>query len=243
MEIIQHYTREAGVRELERYIAKLCRKTVLAILKEKVESVTIDQDKLVEFLGKAPFDHTKKLPRPQVGVVTGMAYTQFGGDILPIEVNHFDGTGKFIITGQLGDVMKESASIALDYLKANKEKYGLDDKAFEKQDIHIHVPEGATPKDGPSAGVTMTTALVSALAKKSVKREVGMTGEVTLRGRVLPIGGLKEKSISAHRAGLKVVIMPKDNEKDLDDIPQSVKEDITFIPVSTIDEVLQQALR
>ena len=137
MEIIQHYTREAGVRELERYIAKLCRKTVLAILKDKVDSVTIDKDKLVEFLGKAPFDHTKKLPRPQVGVVTGMAYTQFGGDILPIEVNHFDGTGKFIITGQLGDVMKESASIALDYLKANKEKYGLDDKAFDKMGVII----------------------------------------------------------------------------------------------------------
>ena len=242
MEIIQHYTREAGVRELERYIAKLCRKTVLAILKEKVESVTIDQDKLVEFLGKAPFDHTKKLPRPQVGVVTGMAYTQFGGDILPIEVNHFDGTGKFIITGQLGDVMKESASIALDYLKANKEKYGLDDKAFEKQDIHIHVPEGAIKKDGPSAGVTLTTAIYSAFTNKPVRDDVAMTGEITLRGNVLPIGGLKEKSISAHRSGIRKIIIPKENEKDIEDIPESVRNDLEIVLADHIDTVLEHAI-
>ena len=242
MEIIQHYTREAGVRELERYIAKLCRKTVLAILKEKVESVTIDQDKLVEFLGKAPFDHTKKLPRPQVGVVTGMAYTQFGGDILPIEVNHFDGTGKFIITGQLGDVMKESASIALDYLKANKEKYGLDDKAFEKQDIHIHVPEGAIKKDGPSAGVTLTTAIYSAFTNKPVRDDVAMTGEITLRGYVLPIGGLKEKSISAHRSGIRKIIIPKENEKDIEDIPESVRNDLEIVLADHIDTVLEHAI-
>ncbi len=242
MEIIQHYTREAGVRELERYIAKLCRKTVLAILKEKVESVTIDQDKLVEFLGKAPFDHTKKLPRPQVGVVTGMAYTQFGGDILPIEVNHFDGTGKFIITGQLGDVMKESASIALDYLKANKEKYGLDDKAFDKQDIHIHVPEGAIKKDGPSAGVTLTTAIYSAFTNKPVRDDVAMTGEITLRGNVLPIGGLKEKSISAHRSGIRKIIIPKENEKDIEDIPESVRNDLEIVLADHIDTVLEHAI-
>ena len=242
MEIIQHYTREAGVRELERYIAKLCRKTVLAILKEKVESVTIDQDKLVEFLGKAPFDHTKKLPRPQVGVVTGMAYTQFGGDILPIEVNHFDGTGKFIITGQLGDVMKESASIALDYLKANKEKYGLDDKAFDKQDIHIHVPEGAIKKDGPSAGVTLTTAIYSAFTNKPVRDDVAMTGEITLRGNVLPIGGLKEKSISAHRSGIRKIIIPKENEKDIEDIPESVRNDLEIVLADHIDVVLEHAI-
>ena len=242
MEIIQHYTREAGVRELERYIAKLCRKTVLAILKEKVESVTIDQDKLVAFLGKAPFDHTKKLPRPQVGVVTGMAYTQFGGDILPIEVNHFDGTGKFIITGQLGDVMKESASIALDYLKANKEKYGLDDNAFDKQDIHIHVPEGAIKKDGPSAGVTLTTAIYSAFTNKPVRDDVAMTGEITLRGNVLPIGGLKEKSISAHRSGIRKIIIPKENEKDIEDIPESVRNDLEIVLADHIDTVLEHAI-
>ena len=242
MEIIQHYTREAGVRELERYIAKLCRKTVLAILKDKVDSVTIDKDKLVEFLGKAPFDHTKKLPRPQVGVVTGMAYTQFGGDILPIEVNHFDGTGKFIITGQLGDVMKESASIALDYLKANKEKYGLDDKAFDKQDIHIHVPEGAIKKDGPSAGVTLTTAIYSAFTNKPVRDDVAMTGEITLRGNVLPIGGLKEKSISAHRSGIRKIIIPKENEKDIEDIPVSVRSDLEIVLADHIDTVLEHAI-
>lgn len=242
MEIIQHYTREAGVRELERYIAKLCRKTVLAILKEKVESVMIDHDKLVEYLGKAPFDHTKKLDKPQVGVVTGMAYTQFGGDILPIEVNHFAGSGKFIITGQLGDVMKESASIALDYMKANREKYGLNEVAFDKEDIHIHVPEGAVKKDGPSAGVTLTTALYSAFTNKPVRNDVAMTGEITLRGNVLPIGGLKEKSISAHRSGIRKIIIPKENEKDIEDIPVSVQNDLEIVLAENIDTVLEHAV-
>ena len=242
MEIIQHYTREAGVRELERYIAKLCRKTVLAILKDKVDSVTIDHEKLIDFLGKAPFDHTKKLDKPQVGVVTGMAYTQFGGDILPIEVNHFEGSGKFIITGQLGDVMKESASIALDYMKANSEKYGLKDIAFDKEDIHIHVPEGAVKKDGPSAGVTLTTAIYSAFTNKPVRNDVAMTGEITLRGNVLPIGGLKEKSISAHRSGIKTIIIPKENEKDIEDIPESVQKDLNIILADNIDTVLENAV-
>ncbi len=242
MEVIQHYTREAGVRELERYIAKICRKTVLAILRDKQESVTVDRDKLVEFLGKAPFDHTKKLQSPQVGVVTGMAYTQFGGDILPIEVNHFAGSGKFIITGQLGDVMKESASIALDYMKANKEKYGLCDVPFDKEDIHIHVPEGAIKKDGPSAGVTLTTALYSAFTNKPVRDDVAMTGEITLRGQVLPIGGLKEKSISAHRSGIKKIIIPKDNEKDIDEIPESVQKDLEIVLADNIDTVLEHAM-
>ena len=242
MEIIQHYTREAGVRELERYIAKLCRKTVLAILKDKVDCVTIDHGKLVDYLGKAPFDHTKKLDKPQVGVVTGMAYTQFGGDILPIEVNHFEGSGKFIITGQLGDVMKESASIALDYMKANSEKYGLKDIAFDKEDIHIHVPEGAVKKDGPSAGVTLTTAIYSAFTNKPVRNDVAMTGEITLRGNVLPIGGLKEKSISAHRSGIKTIIIPRENEKDIEDIPESVQKDLQIVLADNIDTVLEHAV-
>jgi len=242
MEIIQHYTREAGVRELERYIAKLCRKTVLAILKNKVESVTVDHDKLIEYLGKAPFDHTKKLDKPQVGVVTGMAYTQFGGDILPIEVNHFAGSGKFIITGQLGDVMKESASIALDYMKANRDKYGLNEVSFDKEDIHIHVPEGAVKKDGPSAGVTLTTALYSAFTNKPVRNDVAMTGEITLRGNVLPIGGLKEKSISAHRSGIRKIIIPKENEKDIEDIPVSVQNELEIVLAENIDTVLEHAV-
>ena len=243
MEMIQYYTREAGVRQLERLVGSICRKVARKLLTEKLETVHVNSEVLVSLLGKHKFTHGLVEQEDQLGVVTGLAYTQFGGDILPVEVTYYKGTGKMVLTGKLGDVMKESAQTAISYVRANAERFGIDPLMFKDHDIHIHVPEGATPKDGPSAGVTMTTALVSALAKKSVKREVGMTGEVTLRGRVLPIGGLKEKSISAHRAGLKVVIMPKDNEKDLDDIPQSVKEDITFIPVSTIDEVLQQALR
>ena len=243
MEMIQYYTREAGVRQLERLVGSICRKVARKLLTEKLETVHVNSEVLVSLLGKHKFTHGLVEQEDQIGVVTGLAYTQFGGDILPVEVTYYKGTGKMVLTGKLGDVMKESAQTAISYVRANAERFGIDPLMFKDHDIHIHVPEGATPKDGPSAGVTMTTALVSALAKKSVKREVGMTGEVTLRGRVLPIGGLKEKSISAHRAGLKVVIMPKDNEKDLDDVPQSVKEDITFIPVSTIDEVLQQALR
>lgn len=242
MYIIRHYTREAGVRQLERLIAAICRKSVLKILKKTTDHVAVDVNDLEELLGKAPFDHTKKQPKPQVGVVTGLAWTQFGGDILPIEVNHFKGSGKFIVTGQLGDVMKESASIALDYLKAHADKYSLKDIDFDKQDIHIHVPEGAVKKDGPSAGVTLTTAIYSAFTQKPVSDDVAMTGEVTLTGNVLPIGGLKEKSISAHRSGIHTIIIPKDNAKDIDDIPESVRNDLTIITADHIDTVLENAL-
>ena len=242
MAIIRHYTREAGVRDLERLIAKVCRKAVLIILKDKEKKISVVANELEQYLGKAPFEHTKKLDHSQVGVVTGMAYTQFGGDILPIEVNHFQGSGKFIITGQLGDVMKESASIALDYMKANKTRYGLDGIAFDKEDIHIHVPEGAVKKDGPSAGVTLTTAIYSAFKNKPVRNDVAMTGEITLRGNVLPIGGLKEKSISAHRSGIKKIIIPKDNAKDIDDIPESVQKDLEIVLADHIDTVLEHAL-
>lgn len=242
MKIIRHYTREAGVRDLERLIAKVCRKVVLIILKDKQSKITVVAKELENYLGKAPFEHTKKLDHDQIGVVTGMAYTQFGGDILPIEVNHFDGSGKFVITGQLGDVMKESASIALDYMKANKIKYGLEDVKFDKEDIHIHVPEGAVKKDGPSAGVTLTTAIYSALKNKPVRSDVAMTGEITLRGNVLAIGGLKEKSISAHRSGIKKIIIPKDNAKDIEDIPESVREELEIVLADHIDTVLEHAL-
>ena len=242
MYIIRHYTREAGVRQLERLIASICRKSVLKILKKTTDHVVVEVEDLEELLGKAPFDHTKKQPKPQVGVVTGLAWTQFGGDILPIEVNHFKGSGKFIVTGQLGDVMKESASIALDYLKAHADKYSLKDIDFDKQDIHIHVPEGAVKKDGPSAGVTLTTAIYSAFTQKPVRDDVAMTGEVTLTGNVLPIGGLKEKSISAHRSGIHTIIIPKDNAKDIDDIPESVRKDLTIITADHIDTVLENAL-
>ena len=242
MYIIRHYTREAGVRQLERLIAAICRKSVLKILKKTTYHVAVEVNDLEELLGKAPFDHTKKQPKPQVGVVTGLAWTQFGGDILPIEVNHFKGSGKFIVTGQLGDVMKESASIALDYLKAHADKYSLKDIDFDKQDIHIHVPEGAVKKDGPSAGVTLTTAIYSAFTQKPVRDDVAMTGEVTLTGNVLPIGGLKEKSISAHRSGIHTIIIPKDNAQDIDDIPESVRNDLTIITADHIDTVLENAL-
>lgn len=240
--LIQHYTREAGVRQLERLIAALSRKVVLAILKDKKRSITITKKLIQEWLGKERFDHGAKEHKNQIGVVTGLAYTSFGGDILPVEVTYFEGKGKLIVTGQLGDVMKESTEIALDYIKSNAKKYGIEPKFFDTNDIHIHVPEGAVPKDGPSAGITLTTALVSAILQRAVDSDIAMTGEVTLRGNVLPIGGLKEKSLAAHRSGIKRIIFPKNNIKDLDDVPQVVKEAIEFIPVETMDQVLKQAL-
>lgn len=240
--LIRHYTREAGVRSLERIIGTLCRKSVLDILKNNKKSVKITKKLIVAWLGHEKFEYGAKENKDQVGVVTGLAYTQFGGDILPIEVNYFDGKGKFIVTGQLGDVMKESSEIALDYVKSNAKKYNIDPKFFDTHDIHIHVPEGAVPKDGPSAGVTLTTALVSALTAHKVKSDIAMTGEVTLRGNVLPIGGLREKSVAAHRSGIKTIVIPKANIKDLEDVPETVKNDIKFIPVEKIDQVIKEAL-
>ena len=239
--VIQHYTKEAGVRQLERTIAKLARKEVINILKnDKV--VTLNKKNVEDLLGKPMFTHTMKESKDQVGVVTGLAYTAFGGDILPVEVNYFKGKGNLIITGQLGDVMKESANIALDYVKANAKKYKIDEDLFSKNDIHIHVPEGAVPKDGPSAGVTMTSAIISALTDRKAKSIIGMTGEVTLRGNVLPIGGLKEKSISAHRSGLEKIIIPKDNEKDIVDIPKEVQDDLKIVLVDKVDQVIKEVL-
>lgn len=240
--VIRHYTREAGVRQLERTIAHLCRKSVLAILKDGKKSITVTKKLVNEWLGKEQFDFGAKEKKDQVGVVTGLAYTSFGGDIMPIEVTHFEGKGKFIITGQLGDVMKESCSIALGYVKANAAKYKIDPSFFEKNDIHIHVPEGAVPKDGPSAGVTLTTAIISMITNQKVHKDIAMTGEITLRGQVLPIGGLKEKSIAAHRSGIKTICFPKGNIKDLDDVPECVKKDIRYVPCSTIEDVLKEAL-
>ncbi len=240
--LIRHYTREAGVRQLERVIGTLCRKSVLAILKEKKRSVKITKKLINTWLGHEIFDYGTKEKHDQIGVVTGLAYTSFGGDILPVEVNYFEGKGNLIVTGQLGDVMVESTKIALDFIKANAKKYGIPIEFFEKHDIHIHVPEGAVPKDGPSAGVTITTAIVSALTHKAVKKELAMTGEVTLRGNVLPIGGLKEKSLAAHRSGIHTIIIPKGNLKDLDDIPDTVKNDVKYIPVEKVDQVIHEAL-
>ncbi len=240
--LIRHYTREAGVRQLERLIGSLCRKTVLAILNNDKKSVTVTEKLIKEWLGKEIFDYGVKEKKNQVGVVTGLAYTQFGGDVLSVEVNYFEGKGNLIMTGKLGDVMKESAEIALDYVKAHAKEYDIDSKFFSSHDIHIHVPEGAVPKDGPSAGVTLTTALVSALSDKPVHSDLAMTGEVTLRGNVLPIGGLREKSLAAHRAGIKKILIPKANVRDLDDVPEAVKESITFVPVETMAQVLKEAI-
>ena len=240
--LIRHYTREAGVRQLERLIGSLCRKTVLAILNNDKKSVTVTEKLIKEWLGKEIFDYGVKEKKNQVGVVTGLAYTQFGGDVLSVEVNYFEGKGSLIMTGKLGDVMKESAEIALDYVKAHAKEYDIDPKFFSSHDIHIHVPEGAVPKDGPSAGVTLTTALVSALSDKPVHSDLAMTGEVTLRGNVLPIGGLREKSLAAHRAGIKKILIPKANVRDLDDVPEAVKESITFVPVETMAQVLKEAI-
>ena len=240
--IIRHYTREAGVRQLERIIGTLCRKTVLAVLKENKKSVKINKKLVNQWLGHEIFDYGTKEKKNQIGVVTGLAYTSFGGDILPVEVNYFEGKGNLIVTGKLGEVMVESTKIALDFIKANAKKYNIPIEFFEKHDIHIHVPEGAVPKDGPSAGVTITTALVSAITHRAVKKDLAMTGEVTLRGNVLPIGGLKEKSLAAHRSGIKTIIIPKGNIKDLDDIPETVKNDVTYIPVEKVDQVINEAL-
>lgn len=240
--MIRYYTRESGVRQLERTIATICRKSVLAILKDNKKSIRLTKKLIKEWLGNEKVEYGKRERKNQVGTVTGLAYTSFGGDVLQIEVNKFEGKGKLVLTGQLGDVMKESASIALDYIRANAKKFKISSDVFEKTDIHIHVPEGAVPKDGPSAGVTMTTALVSCLSDTPVRSDVAMTGEVTLRGNVLPIGGLKEKSLAAHRCGISTVIIPKGNVKDLDDIPSPVREAMEFVPVERVTQVLDVAL-
>lgn len=241
-DIVRYYTREAGVRGLERQMATICRKAAKVIVAGEKKRVTINSKVVIEFLGKHRFRHGQAETENQVGVATGLAYTTVGGDTLQIEVSITPGKGKLQLTGKLGDVMKESASIALTYVRSLQHKLNLAEDYFDKHDIHIHVPEGAVPKDGPSAGITMTTAIVSAISGKAILREVGMTGEITLRGRVLPIGGLKEKSLSAHRAGLTTIIVPKDNERDIDDIPESVRHELTFKLVSTADEVLAAAL-
>ncbi|WP_416827553.1 endopeptidase La [Ectobacillus polymachus] len=240
--IIRYYTREAGVRSLERQLAAICRKVARILVTEERKRVIITEKSLPEFLGKKIFRFGEAELQDQVGVATGLAYTTAGGDTLAIEVSLYPGKGKLILTGKLGDVMKESAQAAFSYIRSRAEELHIDKDFYEKNDIHIHVPEGAVPKDGPSAGITMATALISALTGRPVSKEVGMTGEITLRGRVLPIGGLKEKTLSAHRAGLKKIIIPADNERDLDDIPESVKEELTFVLVSHLDEVLEHAL-
>jgi len=241
-EVIRRYTREAGVRNLEREIATLCRKAAKIIVSEEKKRVIVTAKNLNQYLGKPRFRYGMAEVENQIGAVTGLAWTPVGGDTLTIEVNIFPGKGKLTLTGQLGDVMKESAQAAFGYIRARAKELNIDPDFAEKNDIHIHVPEGAIPKDGPSAGITMATALISALTATPVSKDVGMTGEITLRGRVLPIGGLKEKTLAAHRAGLKTIIIPRDNEKDLEDIPESVKKDLNFVIVDHLDKVLEKAL-
>lgn len=240
--VIRYYTRESGVRSLERQLASICRKTAKIVVSGEKKRVIISEKNVEDFLGKTKFRYGQAELEDQIGVATGLAYTTVGGDTLQIEVSLSPGKGKLVLTGKLGDVMKESAQAAFSYVRSKAKDLDIDPDFHEKNDIHIHVPEGAVPKDGPSAGITIATALVSALSGKPIRREVGMTGEITLRGRVLPIGGLKEKSLSAHRAGLTKVICPKDNEKDIDDIPESVRKELEFVLVSHLDEVLKHAL-
>lgn len=242
LELIRKYTRESGVRELERKIADICRKATVRIVKGEVKSVRITDKNLDKYLGKSKYHYDLIGDEDQVGIVTGLAWTAVGGDTLSIEVNTMTGKGKLQLTGQLGEVMKESAQAGLSYIRTISSEYGIDEKFYETVDLHVHIPEGAIPKDGPSAGITMATAMISALSGVPVNRFVAMTGEITLRGRVLPIGGFKEKSLAAKRAGIKKILFPYENIKDLEDVPESIKKEIEFIPVKTMDEVLKHAL-
>lgn len=240
--VIDGYTRESGVRSLERVISSLIRKSMASILKNDLEAMNIDKAKVEELLGTKRYSFDEKMKEDKVGVVTGMAWTAYGGDTLPVEAMVMSGSGKLQLTGQLGDVMQESAKAAYTYVRANASKYNIEEDFYKTKDIHIHVPEGAVPKDGPSAGVTMVTALVSALSGNKVKCNVAMTGEVTLTGRVLAIGGLKEKSLAAYRMGIDTIIIPKENEKDIEKIPSSVKENLTIITAEEVGEVLNNAI-
>ena len=242
--VIRYYTREAGVRSLEREISKICRKAVKRILLDKsIKHVLVNQENLKEFLGVQRFDYGKATDQNQVGQVCGLAWTEVGGDLLTIETTNMPGKGKLTYTGSLGDVMQESIQAAMTVVRARAEKLRINADFYEKRDIHVHVPEGATPKDGPSAGIAMCTALVSSLTGNPVRADVAMTGEITLRGEVLPIGGLKEKLLAAHRGGIKRVLIPKENERDLEEIPDNVKQDLEIYPVRWIDEVLALALQ
>ncbi|MDK9709937.1 endopeptidase La [Acidaminobacter sp.] len=240
--IISYYTRESGVRELERQIATVCRKVATRIVEDKVITVKVNRSNLDKSLGVKKYHYDEIQKENQVGIATGLAWTPVGGDTLSIEVSIMKGKGNLVLTGQMGDVMKESARAGLSYLRSISEKYEIADDFHEKMDIHIHIPEGAIPKDGPSAGITMATAVLSAITGIPVRHDLAMTGEITLRGRVLPIGGLKEKSLAASRAGVKTVLFPKENVKDIEEIPSTIRSKMKFIPVESMDEVLEHAL-
>ncbi|MDD4879580.1 MAG: endopeptidase La, partial [Candidatus Omnitrophica bacterium] len=243
LRIVRRYTREAGVRNLEREIARVCRRIAKDVVKkEKDLKLRLSGAKIEKYLGPVQFTEPKKEEKNEVGVATGLAWTEAGGDIISIETTLMTGKGKLTLTGKLGEVMQESAQAALSYIRSRAREFGIDDNFYKKLDIHIHIPEGAIPKDGPSAGITMATALISSLTKCPVKKDVAMTGEITLRGKVLPIGGLKSKILAAHMVGIKTVIIPKENEKDLVEIPKGVLKDLKIIPVEYMDQVLEIAL-
>ena len=242
-EIIDYYTREAGVRKLEQTLGALARKAAKTILDGDKKSIRITPKNLEDYLGKRRYHIDMMNDKSEVGVVRGLAWTSVGGETLSVEANVMDGTGKVELTGKLGDVMKESAMAAISYIRSKADTLGIDGEFYKNKDIHIHVPEGAVPKDGPSAGITMATALVSALSNKPVRNDIAMTGEITLRGRVLPIGGLKEKSLAAYRAGIRTVIIPEENKPDIDDIPEEIRKSIKFIPAQNMDAVLKRALK
>ncbi|MBM3515833.1 MAG: endopeptidase La, partial [Alphaproteobacteria bacterium] len=241
-DLIRYYTREAGVRNLERELANLARKATKEIVLKKADKVQISRKTLKKYAGVRKFRFGEAEREDMVGVTTGLAWTEVGGELLSIEAITMPGKGAITLTGQLGDVMKESIQAARSYVKSRALAFGIRSKRLEKNDIHLHVPEGATPKDGPSAGVAMCTSIVSVMTGIAVRKGVAMTGEITLRGRVLPIGGLKEKLLAALRGGIKTVLIPKENEKDLEEIPDNVKNDLTIVPVTTVDEVLEKAL-
>jgi ATP-dependent Lon protease len=241
-DLIRYYTREAGVRNLEREIAGLARKAVREIVQKKASKVTFTRKNLEKFAGVRKYRYGEAELEDMVGVVTGLAWTEVGGELLSIEAVLMPGKGNVKHTGKLGDVMQESVQAAMSYVRSRALSFGIKPPLFEKRDIHVHVPEGATPKDGPSAGVAMATAIVSALTGIPVRRDIAMTGEITLRGRVLPIGGLKEKLLAALRGGITTVLIPKENEKDLAEIPDNVKKGLKIIPVASVDEVMREAL-
>jgi ATP-dependent Lon protease len=241
-DLIRYYTREAGVRSLERELGALARKTVRDLSRGKTLSVTIDDERLAKYSGVQKYRYGETDAEDQIGIVTGLAWTEFGGDILTIEAVKMPGKGRMTVTGNLKEVMKESISAANSYVRARAPRYGIKPTSFEKTDVHVHVPDGATPKDGPSAGAAMATAIFSVVTGTPIHRELAMTGEVTLRGRVLAIGGLKEKLLAALRSGVKKVLIPEENRKDLADIPDNVKLALEIVPVSTMDEVLAHAL-
>jgi ATP-dependent Lon protease len=240
--LIREYTREAGVRGLERTIATLCRKAARQIVQNKKKNIRVTEKNLETYMGIPRFRHSPSEKKNQVGVSTGLAWTEVGGDVLPVEVSVLNGKGALLLTGKLGEVMRESAQAGVSYIRSRVEELGIDEEFHAKKDLHIHLPEGAIPKDGPSAGITMATAVISALTGRPVRGDLAMTGEITLRGRVLPVGGIKEKVLAAHRLGIRTIILPKENRRDLEDIPADIRKELRFVEVEHMDEVLKEAL-